>query len=425
VKAPGSTSAISCDVAIIGGGPAGSTAATFLAREGFDVQVFEKERFPRFHVGESLLPYNNPLFEELGILEEIESAGFMVKHGAQFHIGDGSRSTKFRFREGSFTDHPTAFQVERSRFDSILLSHAEKSGATVRQETAVTQCKWDTEGCATLTVQSLRDDNYCTVSARFVIDASGITNFTGNRQKLREDHPELRKVAIFGHFEGVQMPAGEESGDIVIVRLKDAWSWLIPLSEMKTSVGIVYDKIALKGAVPADLFNASVVDHSALQERMAGAEIIGRLHTISDFSYTNRKLVSERLVRVGDAAAFLDPIFSSGVYLAMIGGKAGATAVADALRKNAVLTDKMRLYEKRCRANLETYRKMIERFYTPDLMEVLMTPRDFFRVPEAVNAILAGRLDGSWAVHWRLKLFYMLVRLQKRRGFLPRIPSLR
>ena len=130
-------------------------------------------------------------------------------------------------------------------------------------------------------------------------------------------------------------------------------------------------------------------------------------------------------MRIGDAAAFLDPIFSSGVYLAMIGAKAGADAVADALRNDAVMTDKMRRYEKRCRANMRTYREMIERFYTPDLMEVLMTPRDFFRVPEAVNAILAGRLDGSWAVSWRLRLFYLLVRVQKARGFLPRIPALR
>ena len=153
--------------------------------------------------------------------------------------------------------------------------------------------------------------------------------------------------------------------------------------------------------------------------------MIGKLHTITDFSYTNRAVVSERLVRIGDAAAFLDPIFSSGVYLAMIGGKAGAEAVADALRKNTALTSKMRRYEKRCLSNMHTYRKMIERFYTPDMMEVLMSPRDFFQVPEAVNAILAGRLDGSWAVHWRLRLFYLLVRLQKSRGILPRISALR
>lgn len=420
-----SADAISCDVAIIGAGPAGSTAATFLARDGFNVFVFEKERFPRFHIGESLLPYNRPLFKELGVLDQIESAGFMVKHGAQFHIGDGSRSTKFRFREGSFTDHPTAYQVERSQFDKILLDHAEKSGAIVSQETTVTQYEVDAKGGATLRVQSASDETSKIVSARFLIDASGVTNFSGNREKLREDHPNLRKVAIYGHFEGVNMPAGDEAGDIVIVRLKDAWCWLIPLSEAKTSVGLVFDKAALKGANPAELFHASVNAHVALSERMDESRVIGKLHTITDFSYTNRKLVSDRLVRIGDAAAFLDPIFSSGVYLAMIGAKAGADAVADALRNDAVMTDKMRRYEKRCRANMRTYREMIERFYTPDLMEVLMTPRDFFRVPEAVNAILAGRLDGSWAVSWRLRLFYLLVRVQKARGFLPRIPALR
>jgi flavin-dependent dehydrogenase len=417
--------AISCDVAVIGGGPAGSTAATILARQGFNVHVFEKERFPRFHIGESLLPYNKPLFEDLGVLDQIENAGFMVKHGAQFHIGDGSRCTKFRFRDGSFTDHPTAYQVDRSRFDTILLEHAEKCGATVWQEAPVTHCAVDAKNGVTMIVQPSSDTEERIVSARFLIDASGVANFSGNRAKLREDHPHLRKVAIYGHFEGVQMPSGEEAGDIVIVRLKDAWCWLIPLSAQKTSVGLVFDKTALKGVVPADLFHSAVAQNPALQQRLAGAEVIGKLHTITDFSYTNRAVVSERLVRIGDAAAFLDPIFSSGVYLAMIGGKAGAEAVADALRKNTALTSKMRRYEKRCLSNMHTYRKIIERFYTPDMMEVLMSPRDFFQVPEAVNAILAGRLDGSWAVHWRLRLFYLLVRLQKSRGILPRISALR
>ncbi|MEZ5329701.1 MAG: NAD(P)/FAD-dependent oxidoreductase [Verrucomicrobiales bacterium] len=417
--------AICCDVAVIGGGPAGSTAATILARQGFDVHVFEKERFPRFHIGESLLPYNKPLFEELGVLDQIENAGFMVKHGAQFHIGDGSRCTKFRFRDGSFTDHPTAYQVERSRFDTILLDHAEKCGATVWQETPVMQCAVDAENGVAMTVQTSSGTEERPVNARFLIDASGVANFSGNRAKLREDHPQLRKVAIYGHFEGVKMPSGEEAGDIIIVRMKDAWCWLIPLSEQKISVGLVFDKAALKGSAPAYLFHSAVAQHPALQQRMKAAEVIGQLHAITDFSYTNKAVVSDRLVRIGDAAAFLDPIFSSGVYLAMIGGKAGAEAVADALRTNTALTSKMRRYEKRCLSNMHTYRKMIERFYTPDMMEVLMSPRDFFQVPEAVNAILAGRLDGCWAVHWRLRLFYLLVRVQKARGILPRIPALR
>ena len=215
-------SAISCDVAIIGGGPAGSTTATILAKGGFNVHVFEKERFPRFHIGESLLPYNRPLFEELGVLNQIENAGFVVKHGAQFHIGDGSRSTKFRFRDGSFTDHPTAFQVERSKFDTILLDHSADCGATVWQETSVTNCEVTAEDGVCMKVQSSTNPQLGDVSARFLIDASGVANFSGNRAKLREDHPNLRKIAIYDHFKGVHMPKEEENNDIVIVRLKDA-----------------------------------------------------------------------------------------------------------------------------------------------------------------------------------------------------------
>lgn len=397
-----------------------------LSRSGFDVHVFEKECFPRFHIGESLLPYNTPLLEELGVLGKIENAGFVVKHGAQFHIGDDSRRTRFRFRDGSFTGYPTAFQVERSRFDSILLDHAAACGATVWQQTLVTGFEASVDKGVHLTVQARTDAAAPrSVRARFLIDASGIANFSGNREKLRVDHPALRKLAIYGHFRGVRMPEGSESGDIVIVRLKDAWCWLIPLSGEKVSVGLVLDRAALRAGSPQQLFQSAVAAHRALQHRLADAETIGTLHTVSDFSYVNRQIVSARLVRIGDAAAFLDPIFSSGVYLAMVGGKAGAEAVADALRRNAALTRGMRRYQKRFLANMRTYRDMIERFYTPDLMEVLMSPRAFFRVPEAVNAILAGRLDGGWAVRWRLRLFYLLVRLQKRRGFLPRIPALR
>jgi flavin-dependent dehydrogenase len=413
-----------CDVAIIGGGPGGSTVATFLAKEGFSVRVFEKERFPRFHIGESLLPYNTPILEELGVLPEIERAGFMTKNGAQFFLGDGSRSTKFRFRDGSFTKYPSAFQVERSKFDEILLNHAEKCGATVSHETAVAKMDVDRDLGATLTWQQ-KDGSTGTTSARFVIDASGVVNFSGNRQKLREDHPHLRKVAVFGHFNGVAMPQGDERGDILIVRLKEAWCWLIPLSETKTSVGLVFDNLAIRGTEPEALFHETTATHSELHRRVARADLIGKLHAITDFSYSNREIVSDRLVRVGDAAGFLDPIFSSGVYLAMVGGRDGAKATMSALRADRTLTLEMRRYEHASRKNMRLYREMIEKFYSPDLMEVLMSPRRFFRVPEAVNAILAGRLDGSWSVHWRLRLFYLLVWIQRRRPFLPRIPALR
>ena len=414
-----------CDVAVIGGGPAGATAATYLAKEGFSVHVFEKERFPRFHIGESLLPYNTPIFEEMGVLQKIESAGFLRKNGAQFHLGDGSRRTKFRFRDGSFTEHPSAFQVERSRFDEILLNHAQSCGARVSQETLVTG--FDVRPEVGITVRWRSDDRSGEeqTRARFLMDASGVVNFSGNREKLREDHPKLRKVAVWGHFSRVDMPGGSESGDIVIVRLRDAWTWLIPLSEEKVSVGIVFEKTVLKGVNPQSLFAQTVAEHPELEKRLGSAEAVSDLFTITDFSYANRDIVSPRLVRIGDAAGFLDPIFSSGVYLAMAGARTAAAAVAEALRSGDGMTARLRRYEGRCRRNMQLYQEIIEGFYTPDMMEVLMAPRRFFQVPDAVNAILAGRLDGSWAVRWRLRLFYLLVKLQKRRGFLPRIPSLR
>jgi FADH2-dependent halogenase len=385
------------------------------------VLLIEKEVFPRFHIGESLLPYNRPIFDELGVTEAIAAAGFPKKHGAQFQIGNGSMTTRFLFREGRFTREPEAIQVERATFDHILLKQARASGVEVREGVAVVRFA---SGEASVTVIAREQSGQEHVfRGAFLVDASGRSNVTGNQEGLREVHPRLKKIAVFGHFRGVRLDAGERRGDTVITRLENKWFWLIPVSAEKTSVGLVIDRDeyqSLRGT-PAEIFKHWLTQTPPLQERMKEAELVGEMQTTGDFSYRNRRFVGHRLIRVGDAAGFMDPIFSAGVYLAMWSGRLAARSIAAALADGDDGRGRFRAYEKRVRHGMLFYWQMVERFYTKPFMEIFMNPKNNLSLPAAVNAILAGELEGGWALRWRVWVFFALVHIQARIGIVPRI----
>ncbi|HXT38560.1 MAG TPA: NAD(P)/FAD-dependent oxidoreductase [Candidatus Angelobacter sp.] len=410
------------DVIVIGGGPGGSSTASFLARAGKRVLVLEKEHFPRFHIGESLLPYNRRFFADMGVLETLEKQGFPLKTGAQFHVGNGSKCLKLIFRNGHYTKEATAFQVERSKFDHLLLQHAQKSGAEVREGVTVT--RFDNTAPNFVAVET-RDATGAvqTFRARFLIDASGRGNLTGNQQGIRVVHPHLKKLALFGHFTGVKLDEGRARGDTIIVRLENKWFWIIPLAKEKVSVGCVMDQaeFAAMKQPPEEVFNGIVRSSAVMRERMKDARLLNTIQATGDFSYRNKSFVNRRLIRVGDAAGFMDPIFSAGVHLAMYSGKLAARAVIESLDAGDDGMKRLRKYERHVHRAMQLYWEMVEGFYTRSFIEVFFEPRNKFNLPSAVTALLAGELDGGWRVYWRMRLFFWIVKIHSRWPILPKI----
>lgn len=405
------------DAIVIGGGPGGSTAANYLVQAGKKVLVLERDKFPRFHIGESLLPYNERIFSELGVLEQIKEEGFVVKHGAQIGLADGSKHRKITFKNGCYTEVNTAFQVERSRFDEMLLDRAKEVGVEVKEEVEVSRYEI---GKDFVTVTDKSGETY---QGKYLVDASGTVNFTGNREGIKTNHPKLRKIAVFTHYKNVTELPGDEAGDIQIMRHPEAWFWLIPLGNGLCSVGIVFDKSLPKtsGLTPKELFRKILGESEAVVARLEGSTEARPLQAMVDFSYANERLVSDRLIRVGDSAGFLDPIFSSGVYLAMLMGKDGSDALLDAMEKDESLSRGMEAYEKTTLRNMQTYRDLIIGFYRPGFFELLVHPEEkLLRLPCALNAILAGRLDQRWSIRWRICVFQALARLQDMLPIVPR-----
>jgi FADH2-dependent halogenase len=408
------------DVAVIGGGPAGSTAAALLAHGGRRVILFERERFPRFHIGESLLPFNRGLFRRLGVDDELESR-YTKKYGALLMSSDGSVRRRIDFADGLVPGHPMAYQVLRSSFDQMLLRNAEAKGARILEGSTVVGLSTSDAGC---TVSVRHDDrgggSPIPYRARFLIDASGQDAFVAARRGMRRMMPRLRKSSAFAHYEGVSRPPGPEGGDIILIVLRDGWLWMIPLPGGVTSVGLVTDPRSL-GSV-ADPLEESLRRSPAARERMRTARRISEVWTASDYSYACRNPAGDRFLLAGDAAGFIDPIFSSGVMLAMSSAELAAGALEEVLSGSTSRRRAFRAYERRVLGRIRTYLTIVEHFYRPGFMDVFLNPTERFGLKAAVTSLLAGAVDPPLSLRLRLRLFYAILAIQRRVPICPIVP---
>ena len=407
---------------MIGGGPGGSTAAFYLSRRGYRVVVLDKEKFPRFHIGESLLPFNLEIFDDMGVHEDLRQAGFVEKHAAEFASSDGGIDEKFYFKDGLVPGRPMAYQVLRSEFDHILLKRAAKEGALVREESVVTDCVVSPERVE-LRVEP-KDGSPYTLVSRLVVDASGQHTFLASRLGLKTVYPDHRKFAVFAHFKNAERAPGREGGNIIIFSLEDGgWFWFIPLAGNVTSLGLVLGHEAVKaqsGRIEA-YFEERIQGTPALRARMSNAERASPVRTISNFSYMSSRFAGERFVLVGDAAAFLDPIFSSGVYMAMSSARMAAESIHEAFRANDFGARRFRGYERAQRGQLKVYFRLIRAYYRPEFREMFLCPSNRLRLQDTVVSVLAGCTEQPLGMRLRVNLFYFIGWLSR---FIPLSPKL-
>lgn len=411
----------SYDVAIIGGGPAGSTAATLLARAERSVIVLEKDKFPRFHIGESLLPFSMAAFTRLGIQEKLRAAGFIEKFGGVMADAGGEKEAKFYFKDGFGAKTDRSWQVTRSEFDKLLLDHARESGAEVSQETSVEAATFDSNGVQ-LKVTS-QDGARREIEAKYLVDASGRNSFLGNKFNLKKTYQHLQKISLFAHFDGVEREPGIDGTLTRMVRALTSWFWIIPLDHDRTSIGIVLDAAEFRAAKlsPEDFFDRALSEQPVITERIGQGRRVSPVHVAADFSYRMKKLYGDRWLLAGDAAGFIDPVFSSGVFLAVLAGESAADTVLEVLKQPRRRRRLFARYERLVNRAMDVYLRFVDAWYSKEFIEVFLYPQQVLRIPPAVNAVLGGNIGNRFAIRWRMELFYLIVRLQKRWPLCPRL----
>ena len=370
----GSPKSESFDVVVIGGGPAGSTCATLLAKAGHSVLVVERAKFPRFHIGESMMPETYWTFERLGMLPKLRDSEFVKKYSVQFVSASGRESQPFYFDARDPRDCSQTWQVLRSQFDEMLLDNAAEHGATVWQEANVNEIllepsESDDLPKATGVIVTRKGESRRRINAKVVVDATGTNAMLSKKLGIRQGDPNLRKAAIFAHYKGCARDPGKNGGATLVLNTKqnDGWFWYIPLPDDITSVGVVGDlsRLSNKLSTPEQTLEEEIANCAGLEPRMTHAERVGEVHVISDYSYRSTRCAGDGWVLVGDAFGFLDPMYSSGVFLALKSGEMAADAINDALASGRADATNLSKWGDTLSDGMQTIRKLVYAFYTP------------------------------------------------------------
>ena len=407
------------DVAIIGGGPAGSVAGSVLARHGRTVVIFEREKFPRFQVGESTIPASLDTLQRIGVKEKIDQAGFLTKHGGEIVSACGGARAKFFFRNALNPRWKTAYQIDRMTFDDILLKHAQSLGCEVREETRVESVEFTPEG-ATLQCKN----NPAPTHASYVIDCTGRSSLLANRFGLKQPFPHLKKFSVFSYYQRSTKSNDPEDAYTRMIRGAEGWFWVIPIADGKISVGVVMDleKFNRLKLSPEDALNRTIEEQPEVRKWVENTTRYMPVFATADFSYAVSQLTGDRWLLAGDAAGFLDPVFSSGIYIAIYSGEKAGETINTVLNDPGKKSAAYRRYDRAVQKRLGSYLKLTSAWYTKEFIEIFLHPREMLNMVPIVNSVLGGNPPRTIQEKLVMKLFYFLVYLQGRTGKL--VPQL-
>jgi len=362
------------DVIVVGGGPAGSSTAALVAEHGYRVLLLERARLPRFHVGESLIPETYWQLKRLGLLEKMKQSSFPRKYSVQF-VSDGSKeSAPFYFDDNNPHESSVTWQVVRSEFDRMIMDRATELGATVHSSAQVTDVRYE-DGVAVGVNCRLTDEDGNKVdrslSCRVVVDATGQSAFISNRRKDREPDPLLKKGTIWTYFQGAHRGPGKDEGATIIMQTEDkkSWFWYIPLPDDIVSVGCTGSMDYMFGGSYSNaesVFQRELDRCPAMTKRLSAATRTTDFFTTKDFSYYSGQGAGDGWVLVGDAFGFIDPVYSSGVFLALKSGELAADAIHDALQRDDVSGPRLGQWQPMFKNGIENFRKLVYAFYAPN-----------------------------------------------------------
>ncbi|HUV13763.1 MAG TPA: NAD(P)/FAD-dependent oxidoreductase, partial [Acidobacteriota bacterium] len=390
------------DAVVIGGGPAGSTASALIAERGFRVRLYERECFPRFHVGESLIPETYWTLERLGLIEKLRNSPFVKKYSVQFVSSNGKYSTPFYFHENKPCNSSQTWQVERSEFDQIMLANAREKGVEVREGVRVRDVLFEQDRAVGVRIQ-MADRSQREIRARVVVDAGGQSGLLMKRFGLRVWDPVLNKGAIWTYWQGAKRDSGLDAGATMVFQTADrqGWFWYIPLHRDSTSVGVVkpFDELFRKGRSHEEAYLEEVEGSRALKDRISGAERTTEYFATRDCSYRAKRVAGDGWVLVGDAYAFLDPLYSSGILLALRSGEMAADAIVEGLQKNDLSAARLGSWGPAFERGLDRMRRLVCEYY--DGFSFGQLVREFPHLKGTITDLLIGdlftdRVDCIW-----------------------------